>query len=394
MTSNHTLLLLTRVALGCLLATSAFAQDGGYFYGGLSVGQSRARIDDERITSGLLASGLTTTAMTLDERDTAYKAFGGYQFNRYLGVEGGYFHLGRFGFNSTTSPTGTLDGRIKLDGGNLDLVATVPLGEQLALIGRLGAQYARARDRFTSTGAVTIDDPNPRSNEVNPKLGFGLQYAVSRSFLVRAEAERYRVNDAVGNNGGVNVFSLSLVFPFGRAPMMAMAPPPAPRVQPAPAPMAPPPAPPVAAPPPVAAAPAPPPPPPPSPPARRSVNFSADSLFTFDKSEIRPEGKAALDVFVRDLQGTLFDVIRVTGHTDRLGSLGYNQTLSQRRAESVKSYLVSPGGIDAGKLTATGAGEAEPVTKPQDCKGNTPSPKLIACLQPDRRVVVEVTGTR
>lgn len=393
MTPIHAMHLLNRVALGCLLATTALAQDGGYFYGGLSVGQSRAKIDQERITAGLLASGLATTAMTRDESDTAYKLFGGYQFNRYLGLEGGYFNLGRFGFNATTSPLGTLDGQIKLDGGNLDLVATVPLGERVALIGRLGAQYARARDRFSSTGAVTVDNPSPRSNEVNPKLGFGLQYEVSRSFLVRAEAERYRVNDAVGNNGGVNVFSLSLVFPFGRPPVATMAQAPAPRPMSAPAPMAPPPAPVVAAPPPVVAAPVPPPPPPP-PLARRSVNFSADSLFGFDQSGIGPDGRTALDAFARDLQGTQYDVIRVTGHTDRLGSSAYNQALSQRRAESVKDYLVSAGGISAGKVTAAGAGETQPVTSPQDCKGNTPSPKLIACLQPDRRVSVEVTGTR
>lgn len=118
------------------MALPALAQDDSYFYGGLSVGQSRAKIDDERITASLLAAGLTTTGMTVDERSAAYKLFGGYQFNRYLGVEGGYFNLGKFGFTSTTTPAGTLSGQIKLRGLNLDLVGTLPLVENLSLIGR------------------------------------------------------------------------------------------------------------------------------------------------------------------------------------------------------------------------------------------------------------------
>ena len=68
--------------------------------------------------------------------------------------------------------------------------------------------------------------------------------------------------------------------------------------------------------------------------------------------------------------------------------------MSTRRAETVKAYLVRSGDIDATKISATGKGETEPVTKPEDCKGSKPNPKLIACLQGDRRVDVEVTGTR
>ena len=76
-----------------------------------------------------------------------------------------------------------------------------------------------------------------------------------------------------------------------------------------------------------------------------------------------------------------------------LTSQAYNQKLSVRRAEAVKSYLVSPGGVDAGRISAVGMGESQPVTKAEDCRGAGPSPKLIACLQPDRRVDVEVSAT-
>jgi len=101
----------------------------------------------------------------------------------------------------------------------------------------------------------------------------------------------------------------------------------------------------------------------------------------------------ALDQFAHELAGTHFDAITVEGHTDRLGSQAYNQKLSMRRAEAVKSYLVSAGGVDAGRVSAVGKGESQPVTKAEDCRGAKPNPKLIACLQPDRRVDVEVSGT-
>lgn len=387
MKKSKTLRLLGLAGLGSLIAASAFAQEDGYLYGGLGAGQSRAKIDEQRISASLLGAGFTSSSMTRDEKSDAYRLFGGYQFNRFIAVEGGYFKLGKFGFNATTVPAGTLNGQIKLQGWNLDLVGTLPITERFSAIARLGVQSAMARDSFSSTGAVSLLNRNPSKREANYKFGGGLQYEISRSLFVRGEAERYRINDAVGNHGDVNVLSVSLVLPIGRAPesprRTAMAPayvaPPAPA--PAPAPVEAAPMPPVA---PVM----------PAAPSRQRVSFSADSLFGFDQSTVRPEGRAALDTFARDISGTEFDTIRVEGHTDRLGSAAYNQKLSTRRAESVRDYLASSGRIPASKITAVGMGETAPVTKPADCKGNKPTQALIACLQPDRRVDVEATGTR
>lgn len=80
--------LISLAGLGSFIAASSFAQSDNYYYGGLSVGQSRAKIDEERITAGLIGSGLTSATMTRDERSTGYRLFGGYQFNRYFGIEG------------------------------------------------------------------------------------------------------------------------------------------------------------------------------------------------------------------------------------------------------------------------------------------------------------------
>ncbi len=125
-----------------------------------------------------------------------------------------------------------------------------------------------------------------------------------------------------------------------------------------------------------------------------SADSSADSLFDFDKSTVKPAGKKALDKFAADLRGANFDVITVTGYTDRIGSHAYNMKLSTRRAEAVKAYLVESAGIPDGKITIKGVDGANPVTKPGDCKGKKTNKKLIACLGPDRRVEVEVVATR
>ncbi|TAK42877.1 MAG: OmpA family protein [Betaproteobacteria bacterium] len=129
-------------------------------------------------------------------------------------------------------------------------------------------------------------------------------------------------------------------------------------------------------------------------PVRRieKVTLDADALFDFDKSVLRPEGRAALDGFVVQLQGVELETITAIGHTDRFGSDRYNQALSDQRAQAVKAYLVAHG-VQSERVRAQGMGEAQPVTKAGDCAGGK-NAKVIACLQPDRRVEVEVAGTR
>ncbi|MFA6921959.1 MAG: outer membrane beta-barrel protein [Gallionella sp.] len=125
-----------------------------------------------------------------------------------------------------------------------------------------------------------------------------------------------------------------------------------------------------------------------------AADSSADSLFDFGKANVKPAGKAAIDKFTADLKGADFEVIRVTGHTDRIGSKAFNMGLSTRRAEAVKAYLVQSAGIPADKIEAKGVDGSYPVSKSGECKGKKKTKKLIACLAPDRRVEVEVTATR
>jgi OOP family OmpA-OmpF porin len=128
------------------------------------------------------------------------------------------------------------------------------------------------------------------------------------------------------------------------------------------------------------------------PPMKQKISFSGDALFAFDKSVLKPEGQTMLDGLVQQLSGATYDTVLATGHTDRLGSNAYNQKLSERRAQTVKDYLVSKN-VQASRIDAQGKGETEPVTKPGECRG-AQSVKVVACLQPDRRVDVEMTGTK
>jgi OOP family OmpA-OmpF porin len=377
---------LTLVALAVIASPYALAQNSGW-YTGASIGQSSANIDDARISSALLGSGFSSTAITDDDRDTAYKLYGGYQYNRYLSIEGGYFDLGQFGFTATTVPAGTLTGTIRLRGLNLDLVGSLPMTERFSAFARLGVNYAEAADTFSGTGLVNVINPNPSKRQANLKAGLGLQYAFTDSLALRAELERYRINDAVGNKGDIDVASLGLVYRFGGRTVTPVAYVEAPK----PVYVAPPPPPPVAV---LAPPPPPPPPPPPRPSMPAKVTFSADSLFDFDKASMKSGGQLELDKFAADLKGTNYEVITVTGHTDRIGSHAYNLKLSMRRAETVKNYLVGHMGIPADKISATGVNGSDPVTKPGDCPGKKATKALIACLQADRRVDVEVSGTR
>ena len=120
--------------------------------------------------------------------------------------------------------------------------------------------------------------------------------------------------------------------------------------------------------------------------------LSGDALFAFDKAVLKPEGKVMLDGLVTQLSGATYDNIQATGHTDRFGSNAYNQKLSERRANAVKDYLSSKD-VMASRIDAQGKGETQPVTKAGDCQG-AKSVKVVACLQPDRRVDIEMTGAK
>lgn len=352
--------------MGCAVMNSQFAvaADSGWL-GGMSVGQSKAKIDDERIAAQLRGAGLNPTSIIDDDLGTAFKIFGGYKFNKNFALEGGYFHLGRFGYAATTAPAGTLNGQIRLKGFNLDAVGILPLAEKLSAFGRVGLNYAQAKDDFTSGGAVVAPtNSSPDNNDLNYKFGWGVQYDVTESVGLRGEWERYRIDDAVGNRGEINMYSVGVVVMFGEH-----------KPAPAPAPKA-------AAPPPrvVAAA-----------PARVIVPVAAkteeycsilDIQFEINKEEIQREEKERLAVLGTFLKKYPNTTATIEGHTDNVGPSEENMKLSQHRAESVVSYLTADHKIDPSRLTAVGYGEKRPIADNSTDEGKRMNRRIgavIAC---------------
>ena len=115
--------------------------------------------------------------------------------------------------------------------------------------------------------------------------------------------------------------------------------------------------------------------------------LSATELFEFDKATLKPRQPRLDEIAGALVSNPQIGNVRVTGHTDRLGSEAYNLKLSQRRAEAVAGYLVKKG-VDANRLQVVGKGEANPVVQCDD-KDYRNRAALIKCLEPNRRVEVE-----
>jgi OOP family OmpA-OmpF porin len=336
------------------------------WYMGAGIGQSRAKIDDTRLIRSLTANGATLNTFTADERDLGFKLFVGKQLNQYVAVEAGYFDLGKFDFAATTSGNGALRGEVGFRGVNLDLVGQLPLTQRFSLLGRAGMQYAKTSTHFSGNRLAAMTDPNPSERKLNAKIGLGLEYKLSEALALRGEVERYRLNDAVGNRGDVDLLSVSLVYKLGRPAAKTVIAETRPVVVPQEAPL-------------VVTETAPPAPQPVS----EKVSFAAEALFDFDQAIVKPDGKAALDDLLLKLQGMNTEVMIAVGHTDSVGSATYNDKLSLRRADAVKAYLVSKG-LEPARFYTEGKGEAQPIATNTTAEGRAKN----------RLVTIEVVGTR
>jgi OOP family OmpA-OmpF porin len=118
-------------------------------------------------------------------------------------------------------------------------------------------------------------------------------------------------------------------------------------------------------------------------PVSEKVTFAADAFFDFDKSVLKPEGKAKLDDIVSKLGGIALEVIIAVGHTDSVGSEAYNDALSVRRSEAVKAYLVEKG-VEKNRVYTEGKGKKQPVADNKTADGRAKN----------RRVEIEVVGSR
>jgi OOP family OmpA-OmpF porin len=359
------------MALAVVASPVALAAESGW-YGGISIGQSREENHHGRITAQLLGSGLTTNSISDDSRDTGYKLFGGKKFNKNFAIEGGYFNLGKFGFTANTTPAGSLNGTIKLSGFNLDALGILPITEKFSAFGRVGLQYAQAKDTFAGSGAVTVSNPNPKKSDTNYKYGVGVQYDFTEALGVRGEWERYRINDAVGNKGDIDMLLVGLVYTFGTEKPAPKAATPPPYVAPV-----------AAA--PVVAAPAPAPAPVLVivPVIAKTQQYCSilDIQFEINQNTVQRESEEKLEKVLTFMRKYPDTTAVIEGHTDEVGTSAANMRLSQTRADNVVSFLEGKG-IARSRLRAVGYGETRPIGDNSTAAGkrlNRRINAIIAC---------------
>jgi len=197
-------------------APGVLAADELSWYVGGGLGMSDAQRTTswgQQVDAIFLTNGFTTNTL-ISSHETAWKIFGGYQFNQNFAVEAGYTYFGKFDGTTYISAPAPGLGAGKWEASsplNVAVVGTVPVWDRLSAIGKLGLAYTKV--------TVTVSAPTPISlsaSRVQPLLGVGLKYDFTKAFTVRGEFEHFN-NVGDGSNTGqtaINVWSLSGQYHF------------------------------------------------------------------------------------------------------------------------------------------------------------------------------------
>lgn len=189
-------------ALAMLIATPAWSQDAG-FYLGASIGQSQAKefCDD-------------SSGFSCDDKDTAWKIFGGYQFNRHLAIEAGYTDLGEFSASGVLSGV-SVRGTVEVTAFELMGVGSFPVVDRFSLYGKLGLYHAETKQNVTGTlGAVTVTN-NDKEKNTDVTFAFGARFDLTRSLGIRAQWQRYlNVGGEDVGEDDIDVFSVGVLWRF------------------------------------------------------------------------------------------------------------------------------------------------------------------------------------
>ncbi|MDD0824106.1 porin OmpA [Mannheimia sp. AT1] len=304
----------------------------------------------------------------INRNSVTYGVFGGYQIlnqnNVGLAVELGYDYFGRVRGNEGD------DKAVKhvAHGTHLSLKPSYEVAPNLDVYGKVGAALVRNDYKGYNNGTNDYTENRAHNLKTSLLLGAGLEYAITPELAARVE---YQYLNRVGNldkargkkdlpwlntqySPDIHSVSAGLSYRFGQGP----APVEAPEV------------------------------------VTKNFAFSSDVLFDFGKSSLKPAAATSLDAAQAEINnlGLASPAIQVNGYTDRIGKEAYNLQLSQRRAETVANYIVSKGANPA-NVTAVGYGKANPVTG-NTCDAVKGRKALIACLAPDRRVEIQVQGSK
>lgn len=369
------------VALAVLAASTAAtaAPQANTFYAGAKAGWANFRdgltqFDAKSATFGT-NSKVSGKGYGVNKNSVTYGVFGGYQIlnqdNFGLATELGYDYYGRVRGNTSFDggKTETRAAKHSAHGLNLSLKPSYEVLPDLDVYGKVGLALIR-NDYYVQP--TVAHDSRVKAHNLKPSLllGAGVEYAILPELAARIEYQYVNkvgnLDKAINKAGGewrgteyspdLHSVSAGLSYRFGQgaAPVAAAAP----EV------------------------------------VYKNFSFSSDVLFAFGKANLKPEAVQDLDAANNEISalGLANPAIQVNGYADRIGKQAANLKLSQRRAETVANYLVSKGQNPA-NVTAVGYGSSNPATG-NACDAVKGRKALIACLAPDRRVEVQVQGSK
>ncbi|MFK5211230.1 porin OmpA [Glaesserella parasuis] len=355
------------------LAVASVAQaapQANTFYVGAKAGWATFHNDINQIDSKYANDArydATNLKYGISRNSVTYGVFGGYQIIDNLAVELGYDYFGRVRGNKQEFRAF----KHSAHGTHLSLKPSYEVLNGLDVYGKVGAALVRNDYKLYSqtAGVQTQKAHNLKTSLV---LGAGVEYAILPELAFRVEYQWLsrvgNANKAAQKRGDTAMFGpgstyspdahsvsagISYRFGQGAAPVAA-----APEV------------------------------------VTKNFAFSSDVLFDFGKANLKPAAAQTLDAVHTEIVnlGLANPAVQVNGYTDRIGKDAANLTLSQKRAETVANYIVSKG-VNPANVTAVGYGEANPVTG-NTCDAVKGRKALITCLAPDRRVEIQVQGSK
>ena len=325
------------------------------FYAGVKAGQASFHDGD-----GVRALARENSA-GYHRNSFTYGVFGGYQIlnqdNLGLAVELGYDDFGR----AKGRKGGKTFAKHTNHGAHLSLKGSYEVLEGLDVYGKAGVALVRSDYKFYDP--TRVHGVGRHSLRTSGLFAVGAEYAVLPELAVRLEyqwltrvgkfREQDRPNSAINYNPWIGSINAGISYRFGQgeAPVVA-----APEM------------------------------------VSKTFSLNSDVTFAFGKANLKPQAQATLDSVYGEISQVKSAKVAVAGYTDRIGSDAFNVKLSQERADSVANYFVAKG-VAADAISATGYGEANPVTG-ATCDQVKGRKALIACLAPDRRVEIAVNGTK
>lgn len=206
------------IALGSFIAAAPVlcnAQDVGWYIGG-SFGNSESGIDEQSFQSLVASAGFGNTISGSDEKDSAFKVFAGYRFNRHFALEGGYLDLGSFSVTTritSGAPPQDLTGVVETkDGLHLAGVGILPIGDsKFSVFGKAGLYSIKSTTKFNGA-AGSVEAESDRKEDL--MFGLGASYDFAKNFGVRVEYERFMDVGTQNNQGDIDLMSIGLVYRF------------------------------------------------------------------------------------------------------------------------------------------------------------------------------------